>query len=180
MLEREQIALYREEITRAKTAADREIKTAITHARTCLCPGCDYCQALVRHTRVINQTFEELIKIVDAFAPGTSSSVIFPRAWMSDEVTLYQGFITDMGEYVPMYRGIDHSKYREIYAAEHGEERAHRMITIHARGVKTRVLISDRKHAPTEEQLKTLRELMIDARGNLGFHFELESNHPMR
>lgn len=177
MLEREQILRYKEEIRRAHVQALNEITTAELVAKETLCEGCDYCLHAGKHRQILEQTTEELLALVDTLKEGERSRYNFAKV-MNHEFNLYRGFIIDTGEYVPIHNKMNHSDYREKYAKEYGEERAYRMINIHGGATKTKVLFCDRKSAPNIAQYVTLRELLIDARGDLSFQFQLDTNHP--
>jgi hypothetical protein len=178
MLEREHINWYREDITRARVAADGRINDSFSRAKQALCAGCDYCRNVMKHKRVLDQTYEELLSLVSSLKEGDRPIKVFAKE-MTHEHWIYRGFITDEGEYIPMHFKLDHSQYRKEYAQKYGEARAYRMINIHGRGMKTRILFCDRNSAPTDAQYVTLKELMIDAHGALSFDFEFDTNHPL-
>ncbi len=177
MIEQNHINWYWEDILRAKSIALDEIAKARSIAKQALCGGCNYCCNTARHEQVLEQSVEGLMILIGTLSPGQRSSMVFPKI-MNHEINIYRAFITDTGEYVPIYRGTDHSDYRKRYAGEHGEEKAYRMINVHGSGMKTKILFCDRKAPPNQAQLSTLRELMIDAEGALTFRFELDTNHP--
>lgn len=178
MLEREHINWYREDLSRARLVAHGQIDEAVARAKQSLCAGCDYCQNMMKHKRVLDQTFEELLALINSLKVGSQPSQVFGKT-MNHEGSIYRGFITDDGEYIPMHFKRDHSQYRKEYARKYGKTRAYRMINIHSHGLKTRILFCDRNSAPTEEQYRTLKELLIDAHGALGFEFEFDTNHPL-
>lgn len=177
MLEPGHINYYREEINRAKAQALKEIEKAEIGAKTSLCGGCGYCRNTTKHRLVLAQLTEDLLTLVGTLKDGEGAKCIFPKT-MNHESNFYRGFITDTGDYVPIHNRRNHSDYRKEYANEHGEERAYRMINIHGGASKTKVLFCDRKAPPNALQYNILRELMIDARGELSFHFEFDTNHP--
>lgn len=177
MLEREHINWYKEDVLRAKRQALDEITKAIASAKASLCGGCDYCRTTAKHKQVLEQTTEELLTLISTLKSGDRVCCVFAKT-MTHELSLYRGFITDTGEYVPVHNRMDHSEYRKRYAQEHGEERAYRMINVHGGATKTKILFCDRKSAPNDAQYKMLRELMIDAQGTLSFHFQFDTNHP--
>ena len=177
MLKELHIRGYLESIQSAKTKAFEELQKARMSARHAMCPGCSYCISLTRHKHIIEQTYEEVSVVIYSLVEGISTNHSFPKTMFPD-FHLYRGFITHRGEYIPIYGDMSHERYREEYMREHGEEDAYRMISIHGRGVKTKVLFIDRKSAPTCAQYTLLRELMIDAEGLLSFHFEFDTRHP--
>jgi hypothetical protein len=176
VLEKGHIQWYWEDIMRARITALQDIQTARTFARELRCEECMYCQSLRRHEEIIERTASDLILIVDSLREGMRPSVVFPKK-MTHDLLMYRGFIEDTGRYVPLHKQ-DHSDYRKEYAREHGEERAYRMINIHGNVIRTKAIFCDRKHLPSAEQYATLKELMIDAQGQLSFYFMFDSKHP--
>jgi hypothetical protein len=177
MLEREHINWYWEDILRAQRQALSEIEKAVSTAKASLCGSCGYCRNTTKHKQILEQTTGELLALITTLNPGDRTSCVFAKT-MTHELAIYRGFITDTGEYVPIHNKMDHSEYRKRYSLEHGEERAYRMINIHGGATKTKVLFCDRKSAPNALQYAMLRQLMIDAQGQLSFHFQFDTNHP--
>ncbi len=176
MLKKEHIDRYREAILEGGSLALETATEAERLALRCICSKCLYCRVIPRHKSVLSETTTELLILVGTLQEGERSTVSFPKK-MYPDITLYRGFITDIGEYVDMFN-TDHCEYREKYIREHGLERAYRMIKIHASARKSQIHFSDRKYPPTAEQYETLRELMINAEGALDFRFVYDTNHP--
>jgi hypothetical protein len=176
MLEKRHIEWYREDITRARATALDDIRTSRAFAKELHCEGCFYCESLDRHKIVIEETAKELLLLADTLQEGMRVSLIFPKK-MTHDTLLYRGFIEDTGAYLALDRE-DHSDYRKEYAEKCGLERAYRMINIHGNVIKTKAIFCDRKAPPSAEQYATLKELMIDARGELSFYFMFDSKHP--
>lgn len=176
MLEKSHITWYREDITRAALSAKADIERALADAKRSLCGGCDYCHIAARHKRILEQVSGDLLQIVRVLQAGMRPSRPFPKVMLL-EGTLYRGFIEENGNYISIVK-TDHSKYRKEYANIHGEEQAYKMINVHSRGLKTYVLFCDRKYPPSAAQYDTLKNLMIDAEGTLGFDFVFDTKHP--
>lgn len=177
VLTQDHVNWYLRDICRARKAAFGEIQIAKLSARRRMCPGCQYCTAITIHRHVVEQTCDELSVVTYSLSTSCEKRMEFPKIMYHDH-SLYRGFLTDTGEYIPVTGKHDHASLRKEYAAVHGLERAYKMIHIHPAGNITQILFCDRKAAPSHEQYTTLRELMIDAEGSLSFHFELETTHP--
>ena len=178
MLLQAHIDRYRKSITHAGRDALNIVQTTEMIALGCKNPGCIYCSSLRRHKALITHTTLELLSIVDSLREGMPATKSFPKKMFPD-LTMYRGFILDTGEYIDLlYGGGDHSEYKERYTAEHGEERAYKMITVNANDLRTLINFFDRKYPPSTEQLATLQALMIDAEGSLNFRFSYNTNHP--
>jgi len=176
MLEKQHIEWYWENIMQARRTALQDILTARMFAKETSCTGCEYCQYLLRHEEVLGRTTSGLILLVDSLQEGARGEYIFPQV-LERGAMIYQGFIADDGEYLPV-RGGDHNVYREEYMARCGKERAYRMISVCGQDQKAQVLFRDRKDEPSKKQYATLRELMIDAKGALKFFFVYDPTHP--
>jgi hypothetical protein len=176
VLEKSHITWYREDIVRATLSAKADIEKALKSAKRSLCSGCDYCHIAARHKRILDQVSGELLQIVSMLREGMRPSQPFAKVMLL-EGTLYRGFIKEDGSYISIVK-TDHSKYRKEYATIYGEEQAYKMINIHSRGLKTYVLFCDRKYPPSAAQYETLKDLMIDAEGALGFDFVFDTKHP--
>jgi hypothetical protein len=176
MLTQEHIDWYKRDILRAQKKTSQEIGLAMRLAAESGCRGCSYCRSAARHIRILEETLTELLFLVNSLRAGSQSKKKFPKKMFPGNA-FYRGFINDAGEYVNMFT-MGHSEYRKNYILAYGEERAYRMITIQAEGMRSQVLFSDRKYAPTEAQYATLRELMIDAEGLLCFSFLYDTKHP--
>jgi hypothetical protein len=177
MLTKDHIQNYWVGILHAKRRALEDIETARKFAKEMNCEGCDYCQYLLRHEQILGKIATDLILIVDSLregmrAPGT----IFPRHLIGGEM-IYRGVITDDGRYLPLRKG-DYREYREEYAKEHGKESAYKMINVVGVGEKAQVVFGDRKAPPTPAQYEVLKDLMVDAQGNLDFYFVYDTDHP--
>jgi hypothetical protein len=180
MLEQPHIALYWERVISARSEALGNIQEAHKKAKESKCGGCTYCHSTKKHELVLEQTYQDLLGLLRLLKPGTRSSTVFSKSYMNHDLMLYRGFILDTGEYQGLSRSQEHSTYRKEYALIHGEERAWRLINVHARGEKNCVIFCDRKSAPSQAQYDTLLELMKDAEGNLSFRFDFDTRHPSK
>lgn len=176
MLTEEHIRSYLQDILRAHRECIEEMLIAERLALKVSCKGCLYCKSGQRHREVLQKTYVKLLLLAGSLRQGETAARSFPKK-MFPGMTLYRGFITDLGEYVDMFN-TEHEKYRKEYADVCGTERAYRMITVHAMGTKTQVMFFDRKHAPTDSQYATIRDLMVDAEGGLCFRFGFDTKHP--
>ncbi len=144
------------------------------------CVGCSFCTYVNRHEELIEEISNRLLGIVRELTPGSYSKITFPRHY-NPVFSIYRGFIDDEGKYLPMYSSMDHDKCRALYVEEKGKSRAYRLIKItgsHATNQRAIVAFSDRKAPPTDQQYETLKQLMIDALGNLCFQFVYDPRHP--
>lgn len=180
MLEKEHIDWYWEAVVFAQAHALGNIRMAQKFAESKSCSGCNYCGYVKRHTELVEEVSTRLLAIVKSLEPGMYPEKVFAKHY-SPELSVYRGFIDDAGNYISMYQGMDHDRSKAMYMEEYGRERAYKLIKItgsYARNKKAIVAFADRKAPPSEAQFETLRELMIDATGELAFQFVYDPTHP--
>jgi hypothetical protein len=180
LLEKAHIDWYWEDILKARRNALADIQTARLFAKEVNCAGCEFCGYLLRHEEVLGRTAADLILIVDSLSEGMRSEMSFPRTFTHD-TTIYRGFITHDGRYIGITGNMDHDRRWQMYAEECGKEQAYRLIKVSGSyGInrKAQVIFSDRKAPPSKEQYTTLKNLMIEAQGELCFRFAYDPSHP--
>lgn len=180
MLEKAHINWYLEDILRARRTALQDIQTARLFAKDASCEGCEFCNYLLRHEEILGRTAADLVLIVDSLSEGKRANFNFPKIYTHDTI-IYRGFIAEDGSYLCVGGEEDHDHYKEKYIEEHGKERSYRLIKVsssYGTVNKAQVLFSDRKLPPSQEQYKTLRNLMIEAEGKLSFCFVYDPSHP--
>lgn len=176
MLTQAHINQYTISILEAYKVGMNSVIDAERNALRVSCRGCMYCRCLEKHKEVMQYTLPSLLLLASGLKEGECPKQQIPKI-MTAGKTVYRGFITDTGEYIPLF-GTSHDKFRQRYTDDYGEDRAYRMIAVHAPLLKTEVLFFDRKYPPNETQFATLRDLMIDAEGALRFNFAYDTNHP--
>lgn len=180
MLEKAHIDWYLEDILRARRIALQDIQTARLFAKEVHCEGCDYCNYLLRHEEILGRTAADLVLTVDSLSEGMRSERNFPKVF-THNATVYRGFITDEGGYIVVPGSSDHDRCLEDYVREFGKERSYKLIKIsgsYGTHRKAQVIFSDRKSPPTHEQYRALKDLMIEAEGDLCFRFVYDPSHP--
>ena len=177
MLLKEHIDTYRSSVLEAKTKTLGCIKRARATARDMYCEGCKHCTRIIHDEAILNTTSDQILFQIALLREGDVPTLTFPKI-MTHDTTFYRGFITSEGKYLNLWN-YDHALLREAYILTHGINHAYRMIKIHSGTRMSEVHFLDYKNTPTLAQYETLKQLMIDARGNLSFAFSYDTNHPM-